>query len=88
MKRMITWILIALAGLAFCGLMLGRHAYRPAPLLGDDERTPVRPATQMDRWQSGIQVDTRTEYRPASTEELMAKLRAEERRQRPEEGRN
>ena len=44
----------------------------------------------MDAWQAGIKPDTRTDYAPdpAAKERLMEKLRQEELRQRPQEGRN
>jgi hypothetical protein len=44
----------------------------------------------MDEWQAGIKPDTRTDYTsdPAATKRLMEKLRQEELRQRPQEGRN
>ena len=44
----------------------------------------------MDGWQAGIKPDTRTDYTsdPATTKRLMEKLRQEELRQRPQEGRN
>ena len=41
-------------------------------------------------WQAGIKPDTRTDYTsdPATTKRLREKLRQEELRQRPQEGRN
>jgi hypothetical protein len=44
----------------------------------------------MDVWQGSIKADTRTDYAPdpAAKARLMEKLRQEELRQRPQEGRN
>lgn len=93
MKRMITCALIALAGLLVCGLLVLRHACRTAPELRDDSGLPAptgRDRPPIDRWQGGIKVDPRTGYAPdpEATERLLEKLRREELRQRPQEGRN
>lgn len=93
MKRMITCALIALAGLLVCGLLVLRHACRTAPELPDDSGLPAptgRDRLLIDRWQGDLQVDTRTDYTsdPETTKRLLEKLRQEELRQRPQEGRN
>jgi len=93
MKRMTSYILVTLAGLTVCGLLILRHACRTAPLLPPTSDLPAPPARHrqhVDRWQSGIKVDARTDYVPdaKSTKRLMEKLRQEELRQRPQEGRN
>ena len=56
-----------------------------------DKRAPTPTAAKpMDGWQAGLKPDTRTDYTsdPAATKRLMEKLRQEELRQRPQEGRN
>lgn len=93
MKRMITYVLIALAGLLVCGLLVLRHACRTAPELPDDSGLPAptgRGPQPVDCWQGGIRVDQRTDYAPETeaTRRLREKLRQEELRQRPQEGRN
>lgn len=93
MKRMTLYILVSVAGLTVCGLLVLRHACRTAPLMpptSDLPAPPPRPLQPVDRWQGGIGVDTRTDCQPdpAATKRLMEKLRQEERRQRPLEGRN
>ena len=93
MKRMILYILTSVAGLTVCGLLVLRHACRTAPLMPPTSDLPApsrRDQQLLDRWQGGIGVDTRADYRPdpAATKRLLEKLRQEERRQRPLEGRN
>lgn len=91
MKRMTTYLLIALAGLAVCGLLVLRHACRTAPLLPDPADRPVPPrrnVAPLDRWQGEIKVDTRTNYPSGPMRQLLKKLHQEEIRQRPQEGRN
>ncbi len=90
MKRM--HLLIAfLLGFALCGVLALRHAIRTAVTVPPVSDLPAPPANQpMDAWQAGIKSDTRTDYTPdpAATKRLMEKLRQEELRQRPQEGRN
>ena len=93
MKRMTFYLLALGAGLAVCGLLVLRHAGRTAPLMppaSDLPAPPRRSPQPIDRWQGGIGVDTRTDYKPdpEATKRLMEKLRREELRQRPLEGRN
>ena len=93
MKRMTSYILVALAGLTVCGLLILRHACRTAPLMPPTSDLPAplaRSRHAVDRGQDDIQVDTRPDYspEPESTKRLMEKLRQEELRQRPQEGRN
>ena len=84
-------VIVSVVGLALCGWLAVRHAVRTTvtvPPVSD----PLAPSSSkpMDAWQSGIKPDTRTEYAPdlARTKCLMEKLRQEELRQRPQEGRN
>jgi hypothetical protein len=93
MKRMHLVIISIVAGLALCGLLALRHAVRTAvtvpPVSDRHAPTPQKPQP-FDAWQAGIKADTRTDYTPdpAVTKRLMEKLRQEELRQRPWEGRN
>ncbi len=91
MKRM--HLLIAfLLGFALCGVLALRHAIRTAVTVPPVSDLPAPPTKQqpMDAWQASIKPDTRTDYTPdpVATKRLMEKLRQEELRQRPQEGRN
>ena len=93
MKQMTFYILASGAGLTVCGLLVLWHAYRTAPLMPPTSDLPAptrRDLQPLDCWQGNIGVDTRTDDHPnpAATKRLMEKLRQEERRQRPLEGRN
>ena len=87
-------ILVAFfVGLALCGWLALRHAARKAVTVSPVSHlpAPTPPAPKpMDVWQAGIKPDTRTDYTadPATTKRLMEKLRQEELRQKPQEGRN
>lgn len=81
MKKMIPYLLALLAGLALGGWLVRRHQKRvPAP-------AELRPA---DAWQGSIRLDRGGAYTPdeAARRRLQEKLKAEEERQRPQEGRN
>lgn len=93
MKRMIPCALIFVAGLTVCGLLVLRHACRTAPLMPPTSDLPAPPQRNLqpvDRGQGSSGVEIRTDYQPdpAAPKCLMEKLRLEERRQRPLEGRN
>lgn len=93
MKRMHLIIVAFVVGLALCGWLVLRHAVRTAvtvPPVSDLPAPPPPASKPMDVWQAGIKPDTRTDYTPdpAKTKRLMEKLRQEELRQRPQEGRN
>lgn len=91
MKRMTAYLLIAFAGLTVCGLLVLRHACRTEPLLpgtSDLPAPPRRNVAPVDRWQGEIKVDARTNYPSEPMRRLLKKLRQEEIRQRPQEGRN
>ncbi|NOT95216.1 MAG: hypothetical protein HOP00_02745 [Nitrospira sp.] len=91
MKRMILYAAIAFSGLTVCGLLVLRHACRTAPLLpatSDLPAPPRRNVAPVDRWQGEIKVDTRIDYPSEPMRRLLKKLRQEEIRQRPQEGRN
>lgn len=78
--KMSVFIIVALGGLAGCGWLVFRHHRRvslPAPT------ELVRP---VDVWQRKIRLDPVRPYR--TDEQLREKLRREEERQRPQEGRN
>ncbi|MEO5959033.1 MAG: hypothetical protein ABIR80_07940 [Opitutaceae bacterium] len=86
-------IITFVVGLGVCGVLTLRHAIRTAVTVPpvSDLPAPIPQGQQpIDDWQSGIKADTRTGYRsdPATTKRLMEKLRQEEMRQRPQEGRN
>ena len=93
MKRMHLIIVAFVIGLALCGWLALRHAIRTAVTVPpvSDLPAPTSPASKpMDLWQAAIKPDTRTDYTsdPATTKRLLEKLRQEELRQRPQEGRN
>ena len=93
MKRMHFVIIMLMVGLALCGRLALRHAIRTAvtvpPVSDLPAPTPQKPQP-FDGWKAGIRADTRTDYAPdpAAIKRLMEKLRQEELRQRPQEGRN
>lgn len=87
MKRAMIIVLLCLAGLTVGGLFALWRAVRTAPLLPADHDMPAPKAAQpIDRLQGGMKLDARTDYTldPAAK----ARLRREEMRQRPWEGRN
>lgn len=75
--------LILIAGLAVCGWLVQRHHRRvtPAPAAKREVQT-------VDAWPRSLRLDTRTDYATGATDPLLEKLRREEKRQRPQEGRN
>lgn len=85
-------IVASVVGLALCGWLAVRHAVRTAVTVPPVSDLPAPPSASkpMDTWQAGIKPDTRTDYTsdPVRTKRLMEKLRQEELRQRPQEGRN
>lgn len=84
MKTMTTVVLIVAAVLLTGTLILCRELRR-APLLPNQER----PEQPVNAWQAGIKPDRRTDDGSgADRARLLEKLRQEERRQKPEEGRN
>jgi hypothetical protein len=83
MKKMTVCAIILLVGL-LAGFGLLRRELRRAPLMPPDYGHDARP---MNQWQGAIKPDTRTDY-TAPTDPAWAKLRAEELRQKPQEGRN
>jgi len=81
MKKMAVCLLVLLAGMALGGWLMWRRQTRlPAP-------AGIKPA---DAWQGSIKVDRGGAYTPdeATQQRLREKLQAEEKRQRPQEGRN
>lgn len=94
MKRMHLIIAVVVVAFALAGLLAVRHAVRTAvtvPPVSDLPAPPKKKASQpMDAWQGSIKADSRTDYAPdpAAKARLMEKLRQEELRQRPQEGRN
>jgi len=73
-----TFAILILAGLAVSGWLVHRHWRRALP-------PAVRTASPaMDAWQKSIRLDVKTDY----ADPLLEKLRREEERQRPQEGRN
>jgi len=90
MKRMII-VLAMLAGLAGCGLLVLRHARRaPATRRALSAAQASRDVRVVDAWQSKIKLDLNTDYLPdaLAKQRLMERLRREESKQRPAEGRN
>ena len=94
MKRMHLIIAVIVVALVLAGLLAVRHAVRTAvtvPPVSDLPAPLKKKGSQpMDVWQGSIKADTRTDYAPdpAAKARLMEKLRQEELRQRPQEGRN
>ena len=83
--RRMTFALI-IAGILVAGLLLLRHAVRtagPDPTLVREKGSEAQQLQPVDKWQRNIRFDARPDYTDA-----IEKLRKEERRQRPEEGRN
>lgn len=93
MKRMII-VLALLAGLAVCGLLVLRHSRRaPAAPPTPEQAHATRDGRDLravDAWQSNIKLDLNTDYTPdaLAKQRLMERLRHEESKQRPAEGRN
>jgi hypothetical protein len=94
MKRMHLIVVAVVVSLALAGLLAVRHTGRTAVTAAPVSDLPVPPRKKasppMDVWQGSIKADTRTDYAPDSVAKarLMEKLRQEELRQRPQEGRN
>ena len=93
MKRM-TIVLALLTGLAVCGLLVLRHTRRvtvaPTPPPLAQSARDARDLRAFDAWQSNIKLDLNTDYTPdaLAKQRLMERLRREESKQRPAEGRN
>jgi len=86
-------IVACVVGLALGGWLALRQPGRRAvtvPPVSDRRAGTTSASKPMDAWQAGIKADPRTDYpsEPATTKRLMKKLRQEELRQRPQEGRN
>lgn len=80
--KMSLFIVVLLGGLAVCGLLVVRHHRRtaaPAPARSEGFK-PV------DNWQQGIRLDPARGYRRDL--DLLERLKREEERQKPQEGRN
>lgn len=79
MKRFPFLIVVAL-GSVMCGFLICRRSR------GGDRRAPTEP---MDRFQEGVRLDLRVDYRGAAEPSKgLEKLLLEEARQRPQEARN
>ena len=87
--KMSVFVILLLAGLAVCGFLLRRQPPRvpagavPAP-------RGVEPLQPVDAWQQSIRLAPVGHYHADSEagRRLLEKLRREEERQRPQEGRN
>jgi hypothetical protein len=93
MKRMHSLIVAFVVVLVLCGLLAVRHRVRPVVTMPPVSARPAHPPKSshpMDAWQGAIKADGRTDYTPdpAAKKRLMDKLRQEDLRQRPQEGRN
>lgn len=86
MKKMTPLFLIAALGLLTVSVLLYREMHR-RPATPSERKTLGQPEND---WQRSIQVDSRTDYTRAESAQtpIPERLRQEERRQRPEEGRN
>lgn len=86
MTRLRMFTVLLIAGVFVCGLLVLRHAVQtaaPEPPPGNEDPTEAQQMRTVNDWQRGIRLDSLPEY-----ENALEKLRREERRQRPEEGRN
>lgn len=81
MKR-VTMIVLLLA-LILCGYLIRRQAKSAVPPASTTQGTEV-----INSWQRGITLDLNANYTDPAQRELVETLQAEEKRQRPEEGRN
>jgi hypothetical protein len=87
--KMSAFVILLLAGLATCGILLRR----PAPRVPTGA-APVPPRVEnlqpVDVWQQSIRLAPAGDYQAdeAARRRLIEKLRREEERQRPQEGRN
>lgn len=96
MKKMVTLVLIAVCALTLAAILVARHRQQRSvlPPAATAETSPaalpVMPATPMNALQSGVKLDPRTDYRPDADAKrrLLERLHQEEKRQKPEEGRN
>jgi hypothetical protein len=86
MKKMTPILIIVVLGLLVGGVFLFRELRR-APLMPPDYDHPAKPVND---WQRSIKIDPRTDYTGAGSKKapVPERLRMEEQRQRPEEGRN
>lgn len=80
---------ILIVGLVVAGYLVHRHQRRVAlpPAIAPAAATEVRDLHAVDTWQRGIRLDTRFDYTKLDPA-IREKLRREEERQRPQEGRN
>ena len=87
--KMSAFVVLLLAGLAVCGLLVRRHTAR-LPAGAASAPRSAEPVSPVDAWQQGIQLAPVGDYHADSeaARRLMEKLRREEERQRPQEGRN
>ena len=93
MSSMTASVFISLGGLTVCGLLVLRHAYRTAPLMPPTSDLPASPRHRpptLNREEDylGLCVRTRGAAERPATKRQMARLRQEELRQKPWEGRN
>ena len=97
MKKM-TALLVVITALALCALLILRrqhraeltHGPRPAAPALSKSAQPPKAAQPMDAFQAGVKLDTRTGTTPdaEAKRRLMERLQREEKRQKPQEGRN
>lgn len=86
MKRMIPFAIAIVIGFALSAWIL-RREIRRAPVDPSPAKTELG---AVDRWQRSIRLGSPVGHQPktGADRELMEKLRREEERQRPQEGRN
>ena len=87
--KMSAFVILLLAGLAVCGLLVRRHSAR-VPAGAVSAPRSAGSVSPVDAWQQGVQLAPVGSYKADSeaARRLMDKLRREEERQRPQEGRN
>lgn len=81
-----TFIILIFAGLLAAGFLLHRNRRTSAEPV---DVSPMAETKAVNAWTQGVRLDPAAGYLPTpESAKLLEKLRAEERRQQPEKGRN
>lgn len=81
-----TFIILIFAGLLAAGFLLHRHRRTPVERV---DVSPIAETKAVNAWTQGVRLESPAGYLPTpESAKLVEKLRAEERRQQPEKGRN
>ncbi len=89
MKKLSVFLLVLFAGLAVCAYLVRQQSRRAQLDSGTPPATAIRDVRALDAWQGGIRLDPGTGYAAdaAAQRRLPEKLRDQERKQPPQEGR-